>query len=121
MMYQVSTLTYDHLMAYDVAGGNPFSGFIYPLLAPIETPVPFCVYKVDKTTEFSKENIHDVNVTIIVVGNDYKKLCSISDGIEDYFEALSETWDYVSTTSGFNPDDTSELNITIKYNLKMLK
>ena len=107
------------LRAFDVDNTNVFNGNIFPLVAPIEATYPFVVYAVRKTTEFSKQGVHDAFVEIRVVGRHYEQLCMLSDSIEELFGARNE-YHYESTDAAVNPDLPTEINIAIKFNVKII-
>ena len=120
MMYQVSKLTNEVLTAFNLANGEPFKKGGYPLAAPLEAEKPFCVYRVSKRPVLTKDGLFDLSVDVVIVGDDYNVLCQLADDIEDHFDG-EEHFEYESTDPGVNPDDFEEFNISIKYNLKMIK
>lgn len=119
MMFQISEDVTTLLRGFDVDNSNVFDGSIFPLVAPIEAIYPFCVYAVRKTTEFSKQGVHDVFIEIRIVGKNYEQLCMLSDSIEELFEARNE-YHYESTDAAVNPDLPTEINIAIKFNVKII-
>lgn len=119
MMLMVSNLVYNIIKTFDDENAKPFDGDVFPLVAPIESTVPFVVYRVSKSPVFSKKSVQDVNVTITIVGRSYESICSLSDALELHFQNHPD-FEYQSTDPGVNPDDPSEMNFQIGYNLKMI-
>ncbi len=117
MMLLVSNMVYDIIKEFDDLN-NYFDNDIYPLAAPIDASLPIAVYNVNKSAIISKELIQDITVQIILVGKSYEQMCIISDQMETHF-LDHQDFEYRGTNAGVNPDDPSEININITYNLKM--
>lgn len=121
MMLTVSQTVYGQLMAFNDANADLFAGDVYPVLAPMDAKYPFCVYQASKSTEFSKQGIHDIQLQILVVGDDYDQLCGITDNLEDFFKINFLDAKYESTRPVLNEERPSEISIQITFNLKMIK
>jgi len=120
MMLTVSETIYSHLKAFGAANADLFAGDIYPLIAPMDAHYPFAVYRASKRVPFSKKGIHEVDLKIVLVGDDYDYLCDITDRLEDYLAANFKDAEYQSTVTGVNQDKPSEMNFELTYNLKMI-
>lgn len=120
MILQVSELTYSNIKAFAAANNDPFDGDIYPLTAPMEAKDPFCVYRITKRPMVSKDGLYDLFVEISVCGHVHDQLAGIADDLEEHFEQYPE-YHYEGTDTGVEPDNPQQINITVKYNLKMTK
>lgn len=120
MMQTVSKLVYGLIKSYESANANPFGGEVFPLVAPLDAEYPFCVYKVRKESQFSKAGIHDLYADVVIIGTDYDVVCGLADDLEEHIES-HEAFIYQSTNSGVNPEKPAEIQIAIKFNIKMTK
>ena len=120
MILQISELIYSYLKAFNDANDNAFGGCIYPLIAVIGATDPFCVYRITKRPCLTKDKLFDVFVEIAIGGANHDKLAGLADAVEEHFEQYNEFY-YVGTDAGVEPDNPEQINITIKYNLKMQK
>lgn len=120
-MLTVSQSVFSQLLAFNAANGDLFGGDIFPMLAPMKASYPFCVYRASKSTEFSKAGIHDVQLQVLVVGEDYDQLCGITDDLEIYFRQNFRDAFYESTRPLLNEERPKEISIQITFNLKMIQ
>jgi len=119
MMLKVSETVYSHLKAFSDADADLFGGDIYPMLAPMDAQYPFAVYMAEKTRPESKNGLFNIDLTIMIVGDDYDYLCAVSDSLEAYLRENFTEAHYQSTRPAFNEDKPREISFQIRYNLKM--
>ncbi|WP_106793976.1 hypothetical protein [Aquimarina sp. Aq78] len=115
-MKQTSDLVSANIKAFDVANSSPFDGRISPIYAPIEDEYPFCVYRVDRKPNSSKQGLYEYEIQIRIVNTDYDALCDLIDGLTIHFKQYKEFFDQ-GTESAANPDKTEEYIMTSTYQL----
>lgn len=120
MMLQMSTLTKQILSDFDTAHADVLGDDIYPLIAPGKAAMPLAVYRISKGRNYSKKGITDIDIEIVLIGQDYDQLCGIADDLEDHINQNHPELEFLSAVSGVNPEDQEEFNITLKFNAKMI-
>lgn len=120
MMRLVSDTTYEILKAFNDGNDDFFGGDIYPLIGSQKAKYPFVIYRVEKTGPLTKDGVHDVDVHVTVVDEDYNRLCDASDALEVFFDSYPD-FIYQSTEPGFNPDKYEENFMNIVFRCQLIK
>jgi len=121
MIKTVSEKIYTVIKAFSDANGSPFGdGEIYPIIAPKDAIYPFLVYQINIEDQYSKQGVFDVNVQLLIVNDGYDAMLDVVDDLQTYLKTDPDMH-FLSGSTGINPDDQNEFNISLTYNLKMIQ